>query len=142
MTATRIAVARTARTGLALLVGQGYRLSTTMSSIMNSFFMVLAMQDTFARQLFTKRATLAITLFAPPFLHCSKHHSTHVTRTISAIVTQCRVVENTSYYSIQSSCDVDILVIPAFHDLRDGPLDDLRGYAPCWLIEDIRKMVL
>ena len=82
MTMTRATI-----TGFALTVGQGYRLAAPMPRIMNTFFMILSIEDALPRQLPAKGFTLTFTFFLPPFLHGTEHDTTDVARTIPATVT-------------------------------------------------------
>ena len=108
-----------------------------MPTILDTFFMVLAIEDTLARKLLAERFAFSVTLFTPPFFHSSKHDMTDISCPISPLVMQCGMVEDPIYDSIEGSLDVNILIVPTFHQLWDRPLDNLRGYPTRWFIEDV-----
>lgn len=113
-----------------------------MSRVMNAFFVVLTFEDTLTRQLPTERVPFDVTLAAPPVFDGSKHDAPDIGGAISSVFTVRGMMKDTTDDSVQSSPNVNILVIPALHQLWDRPLDNLGSYPTRRFIKDVREVVL
>lgn len=116
------------------------RLTTAMATIFS--FVVLPMLNTVPAELATEFITLMLRLLLPPLLNNAEHDMTSVSGTVVANLTQCRVVEDTVDNTIESSSDIDVLVIPALDNLRNNPFEDSTSDLSSGLIQDVGEVVL
>jgi len=116
------------------------RLTTAMATVIS--FMVLAMLDTVPTELAAEFITLMLRLLLPPLLNNTEHDMTSVSSTVVANLTQGRMVEDTVDYTIESSGNIDVLVVPTLDDLRDNPFEYSATNLASRLVEDVGEVVL
>lgn len=116
--------------------------AAAMSRILDALFMIIAMLDTVSTELATKVIPLTLRLLLPPLLNNAEHDMTSVSGTVVANLTQGRMVEDTVDYTIESSGDIDVLVVPALDNLGNNPFQNSASNLSSRLIEDVREVIL
>ena len=113
------------------------RFATAMATIVHALFMIFACFYASSAELAAKLVTLMLRLFLPPLLNNAEHDVTSVSSTVVANLTQGRVVEDTVDDTIESSGDINVLVVPALDNLGNNPFEDSASDLASRLVEDV-----
>lgn len=112
-----------------------------MTLILDTLLMVLEVLDAISAERAAQAVTLAVTHIIPPLLDLTEHESASITSAIIAVLAKSWVVKNTIDNAIECAGNVDVIIVPALHDLRDNPLQDSTGDLTSRLIEYVGKMI-
>ena len=116
-----------------LLLEEG--LATAMSSVFT--FVIESCLNTTSAELATESITIVFRLLLPPLLNNTEHDMTSVRGAVIANLTQGRVVEDTVDDTIESSGDINVLVVPALDNLGNNPFEDSASDLASRLVEDV-----
>jgi hypothetical protein len=89
--------------------------SATVASIVHTFLVILVTPNTLARELLPILILGTLVHAVPPFLDTTKDEVSTVLGAILAHVALSRVMQDTTDDAVQSTINVNILVIPSFH---------------------------
>src|ERR1700761_8470235 len=110
--------------------------------VLNAWLVVSTSLNATSAELLAQSVFLALRLLAPPLFDNTEHEPTPVACPILTIVSQSRVGEDAVDDAVECTFNVNTLIVPASHDLWNDPLDGLSSNLPCWLVENVREVIL
>lgn len=81
-------------------------------------------------------------LFGPPPLDNAKHQPSAIAGTIVTVVPQRGVMEHAADDAIGGATNVNIVVVPASHNLRHDPFQDLGSDFACGSVQHVAEVIL
>jgi hypothetical protein len=110
--------------------------------VLDALLVVLEVLNAVPTEGAAQAVTLTITKVIPPLLDLTEHESATFTSAIITVLTKSWVVENTVDNAVKSAGNIGVVVIPAFHDLRDDPLQHSTSDLASRLVEYVTEVIL
>jgi hypothetical protein len=110
------------------------------AGIVDPLLVILAVHNTIPAQLASEGVLLVVGLLAPPILDDAKHAPAAIHGAVVTHVALGGVVEDAVDDAVDGAVYVHPLIIYTLDDLRDDPLEDLRGNLPGGLVENLRRV--
>ena len=115
--------------------------AAAVAAVLLALLVILTALDALAAQLLPVLVALVVVQPLPPLLHDAENQLATLLGAVRTHVALGRVVKHAVDDLVEQAVDIDIGVVPSFHDLRDDPSDDLRGGIAVDLVENLTALV-